>query len=183
MSNKALREKWRSHAKHARERGVKWLSYEQYAEKVLQAGISPNQIGRTLGSYQLARYTDSGDYTIDSCRFITQTENLIERTINGGTERGASKRRGVTKETDLGAAKIANTLKGRSAQTHEYIARIADKKGQPFALIDPSGELIVGRNLRKFCREMGLDRVSLGRVCRGQYKAYKGWTRALREAA
>ncbi|NNK83874.1 MAG: hypothetical protein HKO92_12180 [Flavobacteriaceae bacterium] len=56
------------------------LTYEEYLEKAIEAGItSPNEIGIKGYQFQLARYKDQGDYTVDNCRFITKTENIRER--------------------------------------------------------------------------------------------------------
>ena len=172
MEKDLAREKWRSHVKHCKERGVKPLELHIYKSKLIDANITPNKIGRTLGSYQLARYSDSGDYTESNCRFITQTENLKERCLNGGTERGIALRRGLPN------IKTSLSLTGRTAKTHDYIARIADSKAKEYSVISPDGEFLIIRNLRKFCRESGLDRSCFRRMLLGQTKSYKNWSKA-----
>lgn len=172
MEKDLAREKWRSHVKHCKERGVKPSDLESYRRKILEAGITPEQIGRTLGSYQLSRYGDVGDYTESNCRFITQTENLKERCINGGTERAIAARRGKPN------IKVSIALTGRTAKTHDYIAKIAEKKGKEFSIVSPDGELINAKNLRGFCRENNLDRSCIKRMLIGKTTSYKGWTKS-----
>lgn len=180
MDKMIAKKKWRTHSKHAGRRGVRPLTFDEYAEKIVSAGIQPTQIGRTHGAYQLARYSDVGDYTVKSCRFITQLENLAERASNGGTERGASKNRGKTKEDTVWLAERAARYAGRTAQTHEYVARLAEQKGRPFKFIHETGAIMEGKNLRRFCRENGMVglRPSLNRLRNGTRDEYRGWRRA-----
>lgn len=177
MDMKIARAKWRTHYKHCGRRGVLPLTFELYVKKLLEANIEPHQVGRTLGSYQLGRFTDSGDYTESSCRFITQTQNLLERSQNGGCERGASKNRGKTAKDTEWLAKRAEAFRGRTAETHEHIARMANSKAKPFHFIHESGAVIKGRNIRKYCRDNGLEgqRPGFGRLMRGQIESYRGW--------
>ncbi len=57
------------------------LTFLQYINKMKEAGLTPDDIGRRSDDYQLARYSDEGPYTNDSCRFITAKENHQEATV------------------------------------------------------------------------------------------------------
>lgn len=174
---KVAKRKWNTHRKHCGRRKVRPLTFDEYVSKLIEAGITPHQVGRTNGSYQLGRITDSGDYTIDSCRFITQVQNLIERTLNGGTERGASKNRGKTSADTEWLARRAENYRGRTAETHEHIARMADTRAKHFSFIHENGDIMQGKNLRKYCRENGLmsRRYGFNKLRLGKIKTYNGW--------
>lgn len=59
------------------------LKFDEYLDKLLEAGITPNCLGNGLNKYHLSRYDDEGPYTINSCRFITKAENMQEQITNG----------------------------------------------------------------------------------------------------
>jgi len=177
MNLKIARAKWRTHYKHAARRGVRALSFNEYLQKIIDAGISLSQIGRTHGSYQLGRHTDQGDYTVDSCRFITQVQNLAERSINGGTERGISKMRGKTKHDTPWLAERSRIMSTRNADNDAGVAKMAESKGRPFHFVHDSGAVMKGKNLRKYCRENNLETVRAGfnRLRKGLVATYRGW--------
>lgn len=52
---------------------------------------------------------------------------------------------------------------------------------QPFSIVDPNGNIIHSYGIRKFCKEMGLCRVTLAHVINGKYSQHKGYTRFLNE--
>jgi hypothetical protein len=98
--------KYSIHQRNARVRGLESeLSFEQYLSKAVQAGIdAPDGIGTNTGQFVLGRVGDVGNYTVDSCRFITTTQNLQEATENG--------RRAIA------GPKIAATKIGRTKENH-----------------------------------------------------------------
>jgi hypothetical protein len=55
------------------------LTYKELTHLAEEAGIDGSQIGTAAESYCLARHDDLGDYTVDNCRFITQSQNSKER--------------------------------------------------------------------------------------------------------
>jgi hypothetical protein len=59
------------------------LLFVEYLSKIVEAGISPDDVGMGAGKYQLARYGDVGAYADDNCRFIPAAENLAEQVRNG----------------------------------------------------------------------------------------------------
>lgn len=191
------RKKWRDHKWRCKQRGLQPLTYEQYLAKLQEAGITVEQVGRTLGGYHLARYTDSGDYTPDSCRFVPAEVNRAEAFMNGrmeigrqkvlgrtkhtheGIARGAEKRRGRTAETHPSiatrAARAGDTMRGRTKQTHASHARAAEKNSCDFAFIDPSGKLHTGRGMNDFSKANGLHSGSMSKLKTGKLKSYHGW--------
>lgn len=58
--------------------------------------------------------------------------------------------------------------------TRQY--NIEYSQAKDFEIINPNGELIVFRNLQKFCRENKLSAGNLHSVIRGSRKQHKGWT-------
>jgi hypothetical protein len=78
---------------HAKERCIPFLlTFSQYSDLCIKAGITSEDIGRHTHQYQLARYGDVGSYSIDNCRFITKLENtremLIRRTSTQQSQAG-----------------------------------------------------------------------------------------------
>lgn len=54
------------------------LSISEYFMKMIEANISPHQIGRnSLKDYRLCRINDVGEYTINNCFFDTFRNNLL----------------------------------------------------------------------------------------------------------
>lgn len=58
------------------------LTFEEYCNLVRVAGIKSSQLGFTGDGYVLARYGDTGNYTVSNCRFITQAENAREKRLS-----------------------------------------------------------------------------------------------------
>jgi hypothetical protein len=194
------RTKWKNHVGNSKKKGVLPLTYEGYLAKIREAGIEPSQIGHRIDQFQLARYTDSGDYTADSCRFVTTAINLAEQKLNGGTARMAEKRRGRTKLNcsyvasqaekmrgrtkvthpgiAVGSAKTASLLRGRTKETDKGRAAAALKMSKPFAFVDPAGRLHEGVNLNQFCKDMGLLGNAMNKLKTGHLKSYHGWKKA-----
>jgi hypothetical protein len=50
------------------------------------------------------------------------------------------------------------------------------KISKPFALLSPSGDIVRGINLNRFCRENGLNHGHMNRVRIGKETHHKGWT-------
>ena len=100
----------------------------------------------------------------------------------------------LTKEQQSENGKLGGKISGK--RTHELRVGIhsltseekskAGKMGakttverysREFALISPNGKVFQERNLRKFCREHGLDSSNVRRVLNGTQLTSKGWTR------
>lgn len=172
--------------KSAKKNGIECqLSFYEYMYKVVQAGITElNQIGRSDGHYQMARLGDVGDYTVDSCRFVTAQQNRFERIQNGGLataiEKGVKTKSGRDKTTHeylaIAGIKISNALKGRTAETHDGVASMALKLSKKFRLVDPQGVVHIGQNLKKFCRENNLSPNIMSEICRTGKKHKIGWS-------
>lgn len=195
------RTKWKNHVGNSKKKGVAPLSFHDYQAKLVEAGIDASQVGNRSDQYQLGRYTDTGDYTPESCRFITTATNLAEQKLNGGTARMAEKKRGRTKFNDASVASQANKMRGRTKETHPGIAigtaktaaalrgrtkendpgraRAAEKCSKPYSFIDPNGARHEGMNLNQFCKDHGLLGNAMSKVKTGRLKSYKGWRAAM----
>ena len=55
------------------------LTFRQYLDKMVEAGITPNQIGNGRDQYNLSRYGDVGVYSDETCRFTKRIENEREQ--------------------------------------------------------------------------------------------------------
>ena len=53
------------------------MSFREFCQKLIDAGIGPDDIG--IKGYHLARYGDTGGYTVDNCRYVPWYVNLAER--------------------------------------------------------------------------------------------------------
>jgi hypothetical protein len=158
MSIPLVNWKYWTHRSNCGRKGVLPLTLEQYKEKLSEAGISAEQIGNIKGMYQLSRYSDRGNYTPDSCRFVTKEINYAEQILNGGIARGAIKKT------------------GRNKYNHSGIAIMAEKKSKPFIVVNPKGMVIEGKNLNEFCKQNKLNQGCMFCVINGLKKSYKGWT-------
>lgn len=56
------------------------LTFQDFVNLVYEAGIKSSDLGYKGKRYVLGRYRDKGPYAIGNCRFITQEENIAERT-------------------------------------------------------------------------------------------------------
>lgn len=72
-----------------------------------------------------------------------------------------------------------NPNKGKPMPDHLKKA-MSEREQKPFRFIDPSGNLVEGINLSKFCRERGLNQGAMFSVSihRGRVRSHKGYRRA-----
>lgn len=56
------------------------LTYVEFCRLVKRACLVSSDLGYSGRNYVLARHLDRGPYAIGNCRFITQPENMAERT-------------------------------------------------------------------------------------------------------
>lgn len=157
-----IKRKYKSHTGCARAKGVKYLTLDQYQNKLNEVGITAEQIGNGIDDYQLCRYTDLGDYTPETCRFATKRENIEDKRKNGGFERGG--------------LKISALHKGKMPKN--LVNFISSKERLSFRLKSPNGEIINGENVMQFSRDHGLTHQQLHNVVVGKRKSHKGWTLA-----
>lgn len=78
------------------------LTITEYLFKAFEANILSSDVGCVRGKYQLGRIGDSGDYTVDNCRFITMEANQLEMAKNGGRSTQANKIKGTTRHKSVG---------------------------------------------------------------------------------
>lgn len=82
--DRIARSKWRTKLRTSNFRDLNvTLTYEEYKQLMVDAGIQPSQIGTGDNDYCLARYKDLGHYTLGNCRFITNSENMLEQIESG----------------------------------------------------------------------------------------------------
>ena len=55
------------------------ITFDEYLTMIQEAGLRPNMVGLRRGQYHLARFNDSGAYSVSNCRFIPQEQNQKER--------------------------------------------------------------------------------------------------------
>lgn len=135
------------------------LSFRQYMRLAKRAGLTnPDEIGCTRGTYQLGRKGDSGHYEWGNCRFITIEQNIAERKKNGG------------------AASQGAKLRGRTAKTHDGVARTKAATSKRFRVKSPTGRVYTASSLREFCQKHNLARQYVRAVFNGKRHEYKGWT-------
>lgn len=164
-----IRRKYASLKARVTQNTLKCFDINQYIQKLMDANIRPDDVGRNHGSYQLARYTDKGDYLFDTCRFILQVDNLKEMVANGGRKIGDIKGT-LTRKSMYASGELIVTQKRRDA--------VSKKKEMPYKFISPEGILHEGINCVKFCREHNLTIANMSCVKHGKRKHHKGWTKA-----
>lgn len=68
------------------------LTFEEYCKLIYDAGLKSSDLGWGKTSngnhYVLARYHDLGPYAVGNCRFIPQSQNMYEASINSKARRG-----------------------------------------------------------------------------------------------
>ncbi|BCG50108.1 hypothetical protein [Ralstonia phage RP13] len=71
--------KWHNKSTNACKEGLlNKLTFDEYLYKAFEAGLTSHTQVHNTG-YHLARIGDQGNYTVESCRFITHSENQSER--------------------------------------------------------------------------------------------------------
>lgn len=87
------RVKWKGLKQNAGKRDADFtLTFEEYVTIGIESGLSHiDEIGSKVGRYGMARLGDVGPYSYGNCRFLTTTDNIAERTVNGGTSRQIEK--------------------------------------------------------------------------------------------
>ena len=81
--DKKLKIKYYNKCNNAKKEGLKCeLTFEEFFELLLEAGLKSSQLGFSGEGYVLARYNDEGNYKKGNCRFILQKENAEEKKIS-----------------------------------------------------------------------------------------------------
>lgn len=72
--------------------------------------------------------------------------------------------------------KKKNTLArtGRKAKP-ETVQRMSDSLSKEWSFISPENEIVKIKNLKRFCKNLGLDVSNMHKVATGKYKQHKGW--------
>lgn len=81
--DKKLKRKYINKRVNAAKEGIDFLlSFEDFCQLVLDAGLVSSDLGFTGKMYVLARYNDTGPYEYGNCRFILQSENAKEKVVS-----------------------------------------------------------------------------------------------------
>ncbi|BDD79902.1 hypothetical protein [Burkholderia phage FLC9] len=173
--------KYSLHLQAARARDLdSVLTFSQYLDKVVNAGLTePSSIGRRKGQHVLGRVGDVGNYTEESCRFITVEQNHKERFENGrhinGYRRRGDEMIGQTKDTSDRYRKSSEAKVGKTKLTDPGHARQAQAIAKTFVMVAPDGTEHQGTNLFEFCQKHGLSATGMYDVFAGRRKHHKGW--------
>lgn len=73
--------------------------------------------------------------------------------------------------------KISEGNKGKII-SEEHKRKQKEACSREFKILNPDGQLIIGKNLSQFSKEMGLNRLCLGRVINGTQEHHKGWRKS-----
>lgn len=76
-----LKQRWLNKSVNSLKEGVVFdLSFEEFCDLVKNANLVSSELGFSGGKkFVLARYGDTGGYVYGNCRFITQSENALEK--------------------------------------------------------------------------------------------------------
>lgn len=96
-----------------------------------------------------------------------------------GTDKIAVQKALQTKK-DRGTGRIGSLKSAKTRRENGSMAaslkKATEASTNTWQLTTPTGEIIVLRNLCKFCRENGLCATCMCDVAKGKYKQHKGWT-------
>jgi len=76
-----LKQRWFNKSVNSLKEGISFnLSFEEFCDLVKNANLVSSDLGFSGGKkFVLARYGDTGGYVYGNCRFITQSENALEK--------------------------------------------------------------------------------------------------------
>lgn len=118
------------------------------------------------------------DETKEKCRQIWLGKSLSDehRAKIGRANRGR-------KHTDEARVKMSAKSRHTCIMTPEQRARAANTRAKEYVVTTPEGDEIRIRNMRKFCRENGLEQALMAAVLRGRQSHHRGYTARHAEAA
>ena len=113
MKNRKIYMKYSNKRVNAKKENIPfYLSFKEFCELLDRANIEESDIGVT--GFHLARFNDTGPYSIDNCRFIPYKDNIKEKIIS-------------TKSKIACRNNMLNIIHNRSAEEKSRIATIAAK--------------------------------------------------------
>jgi hypothetical protein len=80
------------------------------------------------------------------------------------------------KAYELGTGIHKQTREEKSMNGKKGGKVVAERYSRNFTIVSPEGKVYKGRNLRKFCRDQGLDHANIRKVLRGVRLSSGGWT-------
>lgn len=157
-----IKRRWLNKSINALKEGIDFsLSFEEFCILVKSAGLVSSELGFSGGKkFVLARYGDAGGYVYGNCRFITQSENALEKKK---TEKMVESCRVNVKKATLAAQKVLNN--------NPKIRSSAGKRGAATRNRLVAEEL---KNNDKILLAVGLDK------CHVKYPEF-GWKKRLAE--
>jgi hypothetical protein len=99
------------------------------------------------------------------------TEESLNKMIEGGRKGGYASKPTPT------VHKLGGEAQGKRNVESGHIQRLADFNSKEWSFIDPEGNLIVFKNLQKFCRENNLSIGNMKSVLSGKRSHHKGYRR------
>ena len=104
--------------------------------------------------------------------FSLTEEQKFENRKKGGKIQGLK-----SKELGLGIFSLTKEEQKEIGRKYGKIggAVVAEKYSRSFTLVSPTGEIVTGKNLCKFCRDNNLTRANIQKVIKGQRSQHKGW--------
>ena len=107
-----LKQKYYNKRVNANKEGIEFfLTFEEFKYLMEKAGLTVDDLGFTGKNYVLARYNDSGPYSINNCRFITQYENYHEKKITKAEKENGINAINLIRNTDEFKQKQKNGYK------------------------------------------------------------------------
>ena len=161
-SNRHLQHSWNKHGEHSfvfeiiESCPVELLGFREVYWITVFDSLNPSK------GYNIEMSKEDGGKIVSS---ETRKKISLKRKLRGGLPHSPESRR-----------RISEGNKGKR-RTKEQNSALAKRKAKSFRLINPSGQIVEGLNLRAFARKMALNQGNLQRVVAGKSKSYKKWTR------
>lgn len=106
-------------------------------------------------------------------------KNFILKSPTGEIVKGKNIRK-FCRDNNLNQGGISSVLAGKIRSCKGWTLPepkvFLDKNTKQFTLKSPTGEIIEGKNVSKFCRENNLNRAEIFKVFSGRAKSHKGWS-------
>jgi len=118
------------------------------------------------------KITGNKHYKNGTGLFSLTEEQKLENCKKGGKIQGLK-----SKELGIGIFSLTKEEQREIGRKYGKIggAVVAEKYSKSFTLVSPTGEIITGKNLTKFCRDNNLTRSNIQKVMNGQRSQHKGW--------
>lgn len=101
--------KYKDKYTNALQKGLKMnMNINEYLYKIYESDIkTPSDMGNGMDKYCLGRNNDTGDYEVETCKFITGRDNVNDRIESGSYTIQGSNKAGITKKLSKSRTKAA----------------------------------------------------------------------------